>query len=87
MTAIATELENTLRDLDPQSASSLERVVWDVLMLAKKQHGNQSAPHANSEMDVNGYPSGHFERLAGSWKDVEFALPEDPPPGSSPDWS
>ena len=87
MTAIATELENTLRDLDPHSARSLERVVWDVLLLARKRHGHHSVPHGNTDLDANGYPAGHFERLAGSWKDVQFALPEDPPPGPSPDWS
>lgn len=30
---------------------------------------------------------GHFERIVGSWADVDVNLPDDPPPDSSPEWS
>ena len=82
MSAVTLELENALRQLDPASAHSLERVVWDVLRLAKQRQ--VAWPLAR---DKNGYPAGHFERLTGSWADVTFALPDDPPPGPSPAWT
>ena len=82
MTAVSLELENALRELDPASADSLERVVWDVLRLAKQRQEVRPAARDN-----NGYPDGHFERLTGSWADVTFALPDDPPPGPSPAWT
>ena len=82
MSAVTLELENALKQLDPASAHSLERVVWDVLRLAKQRQ--EARPLAR---DNNGYPAGHFERLTGSWADVTFALPDDPPPGPSPAWT
>ena len=82
MTAVTLELENALKQLDPASAHSLERVVWDVLRLAKQRQ--EARPSAR---DNNGYPAGHFERLTGSWAEVTFALPDDPPPGPSPAWT
>ena len=84
MTAVSAELENTLRQLDPASASSLERVVWDVLQLARQRRISQGA---GRDQDDKGYPSGHFDRLTGSWAGVEFELPDDPPPNPSPAWS
>ncbi len=82
MTAVTLELENALKQLDPASAHSLERVVWDVLRLAKQRQ--EARPSAR---DNNGYPAGHFERLTGSWAEVTFALPDDPPPRPSPAWT
>ena len=87
MTAVSVELENTLRQLDPASASSLERVVWDVLKLARQRQGARAAQGAGSSLDDKGYPAGHFDRLTGSWAGVEFELPDDPPPDPSPAWS
>lgn len=83
MTAVTVELENTLRQLDVASASSLEQVVWDLLRLAKQQ------PSAvrTSGAAAGGYPRGHFERLVGSWADLDFELPRDHPPEASPEWS
>jgi hypothetical protein len=37
MNTVTLELENTLRELDPSSATSLEQVVWDVLRLARQR--------------------------------------------------
>lgn len=85
MTTVSVELENTLRQLDAASASSLEQVVWDVLRLAKQRRGAGSLQ--NGTLGANGYPPGHFERLTGSWADVDMELPDDPPPDFSPAWS
>jgi len=79
MSAVTLELENTLKQLDAASARSLERVVWDVLRLAKQRQ--EARPVVR---DNNGYPAGHFERLTGSWAEVTFALPDDPPPRTFP---
>ena len=87
MTAVSAELENTLRQLDPASASSLERVVWDVLQLARQRQSVRSARGPVGHLADKGYPAGHFERLTGSWAGVEFELPDDPPPDASPAWS
>ncbi|HWB01501.1 MAG TPA: hypothetical protein VG796_00665 [Verrucomicrobiales bacterium] len=83
MSDVCIELENTLRQLDPASASSLERVVRDVLKLAKQRRSSD----ADGGIDANGYPIGHFKHLTGSWADVEFELPDDSPPDASPAWS
>lgn len=63
MNTVTLELENTLRELDPASATSLEQVVWDVLRLARQRRASTQA----GETAASGFPTGHFERLVGSW--------------------
>ena len=83
MNTVALELENTLRELDPASATSLEQVVWDVLRLARQRRASTQA----GETAASGFPPGHFERLVGSWAGVEFDLPGDLPREATPEWS
>ena len=82
MHTVTLELENTLRQLDPASATSLEQVVRDVLKLAKLRRVSAR----EGEAAAGSYPSGHFEGLVGSWAGVEFELPGDRPPEATPEW-
>jgi hypothetical protein len=78
MSAVAVELEDTLRKLDSASADSLERLVRDVLDFAKHRQGDRLSSGEDPGLDDHGYPVGHFARLTGSWADAEFELPDDP---------
>ena len=73
MSAIATELEQTLASLDPCQATLLERLVGDALKLVKAK----SLPPG---VDANGWPLGHFEKYAGSFANEPLEEPVDLPP-------
>ena len=64
MSTVAMELDQTLRDLDTDTASLLERAVRDALDLAQRRR--QAAPL----LDDLGYPVGYFEATAGSFAKV-----------------
>jgi hypothetical protein len=76
------ELEKTLRQLDPKSASLLERLVRDALALVR-----QKEPDRPPKTDkTNGWPAGYFERTVGAFANEPLDFPEDPPPAAKADW-
>ena len=58
---------------------------------AEETTGAHTGPRASQTQAegaaVGSYPPGHFERLVGSWADLEFELPSDNPPEAPPEWS
>ncbi len=81
MNGVALELEETLRGLDARSAAALERAVRGVLALAAERPAL-----AKDAVDANGYPIGYFEQTAGAFANEPFDIPDDPPPGPTPEW-
>ena len=69
MSNVALELDRTLRELDSDTASLLERAVRDALALAQRRQ--QAAP----QLDAMGYPAGYFEATAGSFADEPLEPP------------
>jgi len=57
MNAIARELDDRLRSLDPQTAAHLEKVVREALALV----------HRHPVGTDNGWPPGYFEETAGAF--------------------
>ncbi|NJM55646.1 MAG: hypothetical protein HC841_06815 [Verrucomicrobiae bacterium] len=73
MTAIAAELDQKLRQFDPQTASSVEKLVRDVLQLAE-------APGIQPRTDEPATHRAHIAKFAGIWRDDDF---QRPPQGES----
>ncbi|MCW5551277.1 MAG: hypothetical protein KIS67_03820 [Verrucomicrobiae bacterium] len=65
MTAIAVELDQKLKTLDPETAASVEQLVRDALELAEKRKGNAAK---ESHRDF-------IKRMAGSFGDEPFERP------------
>jgi uncharacterized protein (DUF2267 family) len=65
MTAIAAELDRKLRELDPQTAASVEQLVRDALKLAE-QTGAATSKESHREF---------IQRMAGSFGDEPFERP------------
>jgi hypothetical protein len=80
MTDLTLELERTLNQLDSRSATLLERLVRDALALVRQENPSTGA------VDAKGWPVGYFERMAGSFANEPFDLPDDPPPTENPNW-
>jgi hypothetical protein len=80
MSTLTADLRATIAQLDPDSASKLERLVRDAMALA------QPAQAKPVEVDAKGWPVGHFEKYAGCLAGEEWDLPDDPPPEPIPDW-
>ena len=80
MSKLAVDLQTTLKQLDPDSASKLERLVRDAIDLAQP---TKTKPGA---VDANGWPVGHCEKFAGCLADEQWDLPDDPPPEPTPEW-
>lgn len=59
MSPLALDLQTTLKQLDPDSASKLERLVRDAMDLA------QPSKSKSGSVDAKGWPIGHFEKFAG----------------------
>lgn len=78
MSTLTLDLQATLQELDPDSASKLERLVRDAMDLA------QPAKAKPGEVDANGWPVGHFEKYAGCLAGEEWEPPADPPPEPTP---
>lgn len=74
MSALTVDLQATLKELDPDSASKLERLVRDAMALA------QPSKSKAVEVDANGWPVGHFEKYAGCLAGEDWVPPADPPP-------
>ena len=65
MTAIAVELDQKLRELDPKTAASVEQLVRDALKLAE-QTGAATSKESHREF---------IQRMAGSFGDEPFERP------------
>ena len=75
MSTLAIDLQSTLEDLDPESATRFERLVRDAIAVV-----NPLRKTASREVDANGWPIGYFESTYGCAKGEEWQLPCDPPP-------
>ena len=80
MSTLTADLQATIAQLDPDSASKLERLVRDAMALA------QPAQVKPVEVDAKGWPVGHFEKYAGCLAGEEWEPPDDPPPEPIPEW-
>ncbi len=80
MSTVALELDQTLRELDTDTACLLERAVRDELALDQRRH--LAAPL----LDDLGYPVGYFEATAGSFADEPLEPPPDLPSTTREPW-
>jgi hypothetical protein len=75
MSALTNELEQTLSELDGQSAIALERLVRDAIALARPAKTN-----GTTALDAKGWPAGYFEKYEGCLAGDDWQPPADPPP-------
>jgi hypothetical protein len=75
MSTLAFDIEETLQDLDPESATRFERLVRDAIAVVKPLRKT-----ASNRLDSNGWPVGYFEQTFGCVKGETWDLPTDPPP-------
>ena len=80
MSTLAVDLQTTLKKLDPDSASKLERLVRDAMELA------QISKISSKAVDANGWPIGHFEKFAGCLAGEDWDPPADLPLEPTPEW-
>ncbi len=80
MSTLTADLQDTLKKLDPDAASKLERLVRDAMDLA-----GPTPPKAGA-VDANGWPLGYWEKFSGCLAGEQWDLPDDPPPEPTPDW-
>ena len=73
MSTLALDLQATLKELDPDSATKLERLVRDAMALA------QPAKAKSGAVDAKGWPVGYFEETAGCFANERFDFPADLP--------
>jgi len=81
MSTLTVDLQTTLKELDSDSATKLERLVRDAMALARPVRKTASA----GVVDKNGWPVGHFEKFAGCLAGEQWEPPADPPPEPSPE--
>ena len=80
ISSLTLELQTTLKELDSDSATKLERLVRDAIALAKP---SKTKP---VEVDAKGRPVGYFEKFAGCMAGEQWDIPDDPPPETTPEW-
>lgn len=80
MSTLTADLQATLKKLDRDSASKLERLVRDAMALA------QVSETKSGKVDANGWPVGHFVKFSGCLAGEDWDPPADPPPESTPEW-
>ncbi len=80
MSTLAVDLQTTLRKLDPDSASKLERLVRDAMELAQSPKASPGA------VEAKGWPLGYWEKFSGCLAGEQWDLPDDPPPDPTPEW-
>lgn len=73
MSTLTLDLQATLKELDPDSATKLERLVRDAMALA------QPSKAKPVEVDAKGWPVGYFEQTAGCFANEPFDFPADLP--------
>ena len=76
MSTLTRELQATLKELDADSATKLERLVRDAIALAKP---SKAKPATAGAVDKNGWPAGFFEETAGSFANEPLDFPADLP--------
>lgn len=81
MSTVALELDQTLRQLDSDTAALLERAVRDALALAERR-----TTRPVEALDRFGYPVGYFEATAGSFADEPLEPPTGLPPTTHELW-
>ena len=81
MGTLTTDLQTALKQLDPDAASKLERLVRDAIDLA------QSLKTRPGVVNASGWPAGYFEKFAGCLAGEQWDLPADPPPEPTPEWT
>lgn len=81
MSTLTLDLQATLKELDADSATKLERLVRDAIALAQP---SKTKPAAAVAVDKNGWPVGHFEKFAGCLAGEDWNPPADPPPEPTP---
>ena len=86
MSAIASEIDQTLRTLDPQRASALEQAFRAMLSAVRvtKSAGTPEAL-APRAVDANGWPLGYWESVVGCLADDDWEPPSDLPPDPCPE--
>ena len=67
------DLQAILKELDPDSATKLERLVRDAMALV------QPAEAKSGLVDAKGWPVGYFEETAGCFANEPFDFPADLP--------
>jgi len=77
---LASDLDNILNRLDPETAALLERAVRDALALAERRN------RSTGDVDAIGYPIGYFEATAGSFASEPLEAPADLPLESRESW-
>lgn len=77
MSTVPLELQDTLNELDPDSATRLERLVRDAIAIVLVQPATKST--ADGALDKNGWPAGFFEETAGCFANEPFDFPTDLP--------
>jgi len=81
MSTLTVDLQATIKELDSDSATKLERLVRDAMALARPVRRGT----AGGAVDKNGWPVGHFEKYAGCLAGEEWEPPADPPPEQTPE--
>lgn len=76
MSTLTMDLQATLKELDSDSATKLERLVRDAIDLAQP---SKAKPASAGAVDKNGWPAGFFEETAGSFANEPFDFPTDLP--------
>ena len=80
MSPLASDLDNILQRVDPQTAILLERAVRDSLALAERRHQSQL------EVDALGYPVGYFAATSGSFASEQLDCPPELPMQPRESW-
>ncbi len=81
VSTLVVDLQNTLEELDENSASKLEQLIRDAMALASVTKG---APP--TEADSNGWPAQYFERTFGCLTGLDFEAPDDAPAEPLREW-
>jgi len=76
---VAQQLDQLFGQLDPKTASLLEKVIQDAVELARRETPVQ-------QTDDLGYPIGYFEATAGSFADEPLERPANLPLETREPW-
>ena len=83
MSTLRTEIAETLLTLSEEDADAMAAVLQQALL--RRRALEKRPPRAPSiPRDANGWPIGYWEKFAGSWADLVFEAPDDPPPEPHP---
>ncbi len=80
MSKVTLDLQASLKQLDADSATKLERLVRDAIELA------QPSKAKPVDVDAKGWPVGYWEKFAGCMAGEDWDIPHDPTPEPTPEW-